>query len=215
MVDSNTIAPCVPAARMRSAASRASSTGPAQFTSHDRAMISCICAGSLTRAGSPANTTSPYNAGAASSSRLRSAARVRSARTSVATPVQLWARSELARYPITSRAPSAASSSAAAEPSPPDPPASTISRPRSVSGNRALLLARFDCGRFHRYIPTRHYGEEHGEHFAVAKIQLEQSLEQHRDHHGDGCVQHEFGIVAARRQLARLAQKIEQDLCQH
>src|SRR5437763_93641 len=88
-------------------------------------------------------------------------------------------------HPHVGRAPALATTSAVAEPSPPAPPASTISRPRSVS-NTDLLQRR---------VTATHYDQKHAQHRTNAQVYLEESLQDHPDHDCHCGMQHEFGVT--------------------
>src|SRR6478609_4485610 len=106
---------------------------------------------------------------------------------------------------MTSRASSEASNSAVACPSPPLPPASTISRPRSVSGTH-LLQDR---------VAAADHCQKHAQHLAIAEIEFEESLQHYGNQHGSRGMQHEFRVIATGRQLARTAPEIVGDLQEH
>src|SRR5262245_17468765 len=91
---------------------------------------------------------------------------------------------------MTRRAPSAASISAAAEPMPPAPPASTIWRPRSVSGICRLLR---QC----RGVAAGDHHQEQRKHFAVADVDLPISGDERSHDHCDGAVQYETAVTGS------------------
>ena len=174
-------------------------------------MASSSPAGSLNRAGSPAITTSPYSAGALSSSRRRSSASARSACTTVALSFQR--RGALRVRPIADHQARAFGRQQfrdrAAEPA----GAARQHDLAAAAASQALAASRspaFD--RVERHVSARHRRQEHGEHFAIPQVQLEEALHQHGDDHRDAEVQRELDVAPLRPPVCRAARKKSQGI---
>src|SRR5215468_7462148 len=108
---------------------------------------------------------------------------------------------------MTSRARSASNCSAAAEPMPPEPPASTISFPSSVSGVDNILL---QCE-----VSAGDYYEKHRQHFAIAEVQLDDAFRHRGQHDGDAAVQKIAPVARPMWKRTQPTPEIAQDLQQH
>src|SRR5438445_161666 len=111
------------------------------------------------------------------------------------------------------RACSAASSSVVAAPSPPVPPISSTCRSRKDSSNSRLLrLLLYSLG---RDVPAAGDYQEHGQHFTVAQVKLEQAGDHGGQNDGGGAMQDEAAIARPGRKSSQRLLEIDEHEQQH